>query len=109
MRRNAAAGATLRPGGRTEDTSMSYNDNRNRVGDETSYTGWIIGGIVALAVIVAIFAFSRNTGDTNSASNTPGTSTGTAPSTTGSGRDNSPAANSPATNTPAAPATAPAR
>jgi cytoskeletal protein RodZ len=82
---------------------MSYNDNRNRVGDETSYTGWIIGGIVALAVIVAIFAFSHNTGDTNSANNTPSTSSGTTPSTTGSGT------NSPATSTPAAPRTAPAR
>ena len=85
---------------------MSYNENRNRNGmrDETSYTGWIIGGLLMLALVVGVFAFSHRSGDTNTANNTPGTSTASTPSTTGSGT-----ANSPARNTPAAPTNAPAR
>lgn len=71
--------------------------------DNTSYTGWIIGGLVALALVIGLFTmFGRNTATTNTATNTnrPATTTttnapavpgpvtaapATAPSTTGSG------------------------
>ena len=48
---------------------MSYNENRDRNGmrDDTSYTGWIIGGVVAIALIIGLFAmFGRDR--TNTAS-----------------------------------------
>jgi len=39
--------------------------------DETSYTGWIIGGFAALALIMgAFFMFGRDDGTTSTASNT---------------------------------------
>jgi hypothetical protein len=73
---------------------MTYQDNPNRRNrGDTSYTGWIIGGLVALAVVIGLFMmFGR---DTNTASNA-GTNT------------NRPAATAPATTTgTATPATAP--
>jgi hypothetical protein len=90
---------------------MTYQDdpniNRRRsVRDETSYTGWIIGGLVALLVIAGIFMMSgRNAGD-NTASNTPAATTGSAPGSgsangTASGQKNAPAS----TTTPANPPT----
>jgi hypothetical protein len=72
---------------------MTYQDDpsnpnnvrrRNGMRDETSYTGWIIGGVIALAVVLGIFAMT-NRGDKDTASNnSPATVTRTAPSTTGS-------------------------
>jgi hypothetical protein len=79
----------------------NYN-RRNQPGyrDDTSYTGWIIGAIVTLAIIVGGFMlFGRDAGTSNTASNAsrPATTTtapapaapattGTAtPGTTGSG------------------------
>jgi hypothetical protein len=46
-----------------EATIMTYqNDlNTNRrsdISDDTSYTGWIIGGVVALAIVIAAVAFT---------------------------------------------------
>jgi len=74
------------------------------VKEETSYMGWVIGGLVALALVIGLFTmFGRDTTTTNTAINTtrpvtttplpaPAT-TGTvtapatdAPTTTGSGR-----------------------
>src|SRR3954468_2487745 len=100
---------------------MSYQDDpninrRNRIDrEDTSYAGWIIGGIVALALVVGIFAmFGRD--NTNTASNnTPNRPTATAPSTSGSGAGGSAMPNNPNGTTPQrdtnqpAPAPAPAR
>jgi hypothetical protein len=80
-------------------------NRRNTEGyrDNTSYTGWIIGGLVALALVIGLFTmFGRDTATTNTATNTnrPATTTttnapavpgpvttapATAPSTTGAG------------------------
>jgi hypothetical protein len=81
---------------------MTYeNDpNRRRTRDDTSYTGWIIGGVIAVAVILGIFMLTNRTDNTNTASNTPAT----APSTTGSGAT-TPA---PGPGKPASPVPAPA-
>lgn len=90
---------------------MTYNandpNNRNprvRAVDDRSYAGWIIGGLVAVAVILG-FMFVLPVTNTNTASNNNGTNTSnpvrpaTPPaSTTGSGATSPPAA-------PAAPAT----
>jgi hypothetical protein len=96
---------------------MSYQDDpninrRNRMDrDETSYTGWIIGGILALALIVGIFAmFGRDNANTAS-NNTPNRPTTSVPSTTGSSAmPNNPNGTTPQrdTNQPT-PAPAPAR
>ena len=75
---------------------MTYEDDPNRRIDrrmgqeETGYAGWIAGGIVVLAVIVSVFAMTRGTDNSTTASN-PTTSTerstpaAPGPSTTGSG------------------------
>jgi hypothetical protein len=79
----------------------NYQDNRNRTGyrdNDTSYTGWIIGGVIALALIIGGFMmFNGDNGTTSSASNTnrPAASS---PATTGSGT----------TGSAATPSTAPA-
>jgi hypothetical protein len=68
---------------------MSYQDDpninrrRNGMRDETSYTGWIIGGVIALAVVLGIFAMTNRSND-NTALNSPATVNRPAPSTTGS-------------------------
>ena len=85
---------------------MTYqNDpNRpNRMRDEGSWTGWIVGGVLAVAVILGIFAMTNRTDNTNAASNNPPATTGSA--TTGSGTQpaNPPAAK-PDTPTPTPPA-----
>jgi hypothetical protein len=87
---------------------MTYDDNRNRNGmrDETSYTGWIIGGVVVLALIIGVFALTNRTNDHTAANNSPATTTGSAPSTTSAASPNAPAANVP---TPPAKPVAPAR
>jgi hypothetical protein len=74
---------------------MTYqNDPHNRrpARDNTSYTGWIVGGLVALALVIGLFTmFGRDTTNTNTAANnTPATTTANrpapaAPDTTSSG------------------------
>jgi hypothetical protein len=102
---------------------MSYqNDpninrrNTHPMTEETSYTGWIIGGVVALALILGLFTmFGRDkTNDITSNANRPAA---TAPTTTGSGTAGTAIPNNPNgtapqrdTNQPApAPRPAPAR
>ena len=77
---------------------MSYqNDphNRSPASDNTSYIGWIIGGLVALAVVVGIFTMYRHNGNyTASNANSPATTTTapkSLPSTTGSAVPSGPA------------------
>jgi hypothetical protein len=73
---------------------MSYqndpniNRRNNRIDrDETSYTGWIVGGLVALALIIGLFTmFGRDkTNDTTASNTSPNRPAATAPATTGSG------------------------
>ena len=70
---------------------MSYQDDpninrRNRIDrEDTSYTGWIIGGIVALALVVGIFVMFGRDNTSTASNNTPNRPTATAPITTGSG------------------------
>ena len=75
-------------------------NRRNQAGyrdSQTSYTGWIVGGLVALALVIgAMLMFGRDNGTTSTANNTNRPATAT---TTGSG-----AATTPAPATPAAPA-----
>jgi hypothetical protein len=88
---------------------MTYQNDpnrRNRLDGDRSYTGWIIGGVVALALVIGLFTmFGRdNTKNSTASNNTPATTTtnrpaATAPATTGSGAANTLAA-------PAAPAPA---
>jgi len=73
---------------------MTYENDPNRRNrmraDDTSYTGWIIGGVIAIAVIIGLFTmFGRN--HTNTASNDANPPAVTAPATTGSGTANTPA------------------
>ena len=98
---------------------MSYQDdpNLNRDPDRrmdragTSYTGWIVGGVLALAVIIGIFAMSGRTDTTNTAANAdrgtataPANTTRPAPATTGSAvQPNNPAGNVPTAPTPNVP------
>ena len=63
---------------RNLDGGMNREMNR-----DTSYTGWIVGGLVALAVIVGIFFLVGRDGDNAStASNTPDRPAASAPATT---------------------------
>jgi hypothetical protein len=79
----------------TQGCQMTYSNDsnkKNNMRDEGSYTGWIVGGLLALAVIVAIFAFGRNGSQTDTADNnranssatTSRPSPGAPPATTGS-------------------------
>ena len=80
----------------TYQNDPNINRRNNRMDrDDTSYTGWIIGGIVALALVIGLFAmFGRN--NTNTASNTaPNSPAATAPTTTGSGAASSSIPNNP--------------
>jgi hypothetical protein len=94
------------------DRRMDRDLDRRMDGDGTSYTGWIVGGVLALAIIVGIFALSGRTDTTNTAANTdrgtataPANTTRPAPATTGSAvQPNNPAGNIPTAPTPPAPA-----
>ena len=91
-----------------QDDPNLNRDRRRMDSDGTSYTGWIVGGVLALAVILGIFAMSGRTDNTNTATNAD-RGTATAPATTGSGTGTVQPSN-PAGNAPTAPATpAPAR
>ena len=69
---------------------MTYQDdpnlNRptNRPIAEPSYTGWIIGGVAAFALMLGLFAMFGRDNTTNTAANPTRPAT-TAPATTGSG------------------------
>jgi hypothetical protein len=53
-------------------------------GDDTSYTGWILGGFAALALILGVFfMFGRDDGTTSTADNNKPAATSTSPATTG--------------------------
>jgi hypothetical protein len=58
-------------------TSYPMTEDRN-------YTGWIVGVVVMLAVILGIFAMTSRTDQTDTAANNPNRPAATAPSTTGS-------------------------
>jgi hypothetical protein len=76
---------------------MTYqNDPNRRAGmrEETSYTSWVVGGLVAIAVILGIFAMMNRGENTNTASDTPASSS--RPATTGSGTVSPPAPAAPA-------------
>jgi hypothetical protein len=81
---------------------MTYQDDPNlktrrsyRMTEDKSSTGWIVGGLVALVVIIGIFfLFGRPDTNTASVTNVPGTS---APTTTGSATPAPPRNNAPAT------------
>jgi hypothetical protein len=82
---------------------MTYQDpntrrpvptDRHRMGrDDTSYAGWILGGLAALAVIIGVFfMFGRDDGTTSTANNAnrpaatqPAGPPANPPATTGSG------------------------
>lgn len=82
---------------------MTYQDDPNSperrshpMTEETSYTGWIVGGVVALAVIIGIFAFMGTSTDrTGTAANPPAT-----PATTGAATPNAVPPKAPATPAP---------
>ena len=80
---------------------MTYQDDPNLSRrsyppkDDTSYAGWIIGGIVALVVILGIFFLAGRPND-NTAANAPGANT---PTTTGSATPAPPQQNAPASTT----------
>src|SRR4051812_29523599 len=91
---------------------MTYQDdpniNRNRRGtaDDTSYTGWIIGGGLAVSVVLGIFMMMGRDNTTNTAATTNRPSA-TAPATTGTGTSTAvpaPAPAAPAQTAPPAPA-----
>ena len=65
-----------------DDPNINRRDRRGTAGD-TSYTGWIIGGVVAVAVILGIFMMMGRDNTTNTAADTPNRPAATAPATTG--------------------------
>ncbi len=78
---------------------MTYQDDPNNrpshpmTKEDDSYLGWIVGGAVALAVILGIFFMTgRPTNDSVATNNSsPLTSSRPVPSTTGSGTMDAPA------------------
>jgi hypothetical protein len=77
-----------------EATIMTYqNDlNTNRrsdISDDTSYTGWIIGGVVALAIVIAAVAFT-STGNSPDQPQTTTTVPAPTPSPSTTGSDTAP-------------------
>jgi hypothetical protein len=52
----------------TYENDPNINNRNRRVDNNTSYTGWIVGGLVALAVVVGIFMMT-NRNNTNTATN----------------------------------------
>jgi hypothetical protein len=69
---------------------MSYQDDPNinrrnlREDTDTGYVGWIVGGLLAVALIIGgLMMFGRD--NTNTASNNTNRPAASAPTTTGSG------------------------
>jgi len=62
-----------------QDDPNNPNRNSYPMTEETNYTGWIVGGVIALAVILGVFAMTGPTDQTGTAANPPAT-----PTTTGS-------------------------
>src|SRR5215203_2255599 len=98
------------------DPNINRRTTRRDIND-TSYTGWIIGGLVAVAVVIGLFTiFGRDKTNDGTASNT-NRPAATAPTTTGSGAGSSVIPNNPngaatqrdANQPTQAPATTPAR
>jgi len=59
-----------------EETIMTYQSDpntnrRNDIRDDTSYTHWIIGGVVALAIVIAAAAFISTGGTTRTSPKQP--------------------------------------
>jgi len=68
---------------------MTYQNDPNRPrrsieDNDTSYAGWIIGAVAALAIVFGIFMLVNKNDNATTASNT-NSPAATAPSTTGSG------------------------
>ena len=73
-----------------EETIMTYQSDpntnrRNDIRDDTSYTHWIIGGVVALAIVIAAAAFiSKGNNPDQPQTTTTVPAPAPSPSTTGS-------------------------
>ena len=83
-----------------DDPNLTRLPNRRVDQNETSYTPWIIGAVVAIAVILGIFAMTNRSDNTNTAASNPNkpaaTTTAPAPATvppatTGSAAPSAPA------------------
>jgi hypothetical protein len=79
-----------------EETIMTYQSDpntnrRNDIRDDTSYTHWIIGGVVALAIVIAAAAFI-STGNNPDQPQTTTTVPAPAPSPSTTGSDTAPPA-----------------
>jgi hypothetical protein len=91
---------------------MTYQNDPNRPSrrdlDETNYTPWMIGGFLALVLILGVFFMTSSPTGTSTATNTtPATTTTPAPGPTTTGQRSDPVqpAN-PAGNMPTAPGSA---
>ena len=62
----------------------NFNRRRNGLGNDRNYTGWIVGGVIAIAVILGIFAMTGRSDRTNTTANNANRPAATAPVTTGS-------------------------
>ena len=79
-----------------EETIMTYqsdpnSNRRNDIRDDRSYTHWIIGGVVALAIVIAAVAFI-STGNSPERPQTITTVPAPAPSSSKTGSDTPPPA-----------------
>jgi hypothetical protein len=79
-----------------EETIMTYqsdpnSNRRNDIRDDRSYTHWIIGGVVALAIVIAAVAFI-STGNYPDRPQTITTVPAPAPSSSTTGPDTAPPA-----------------
>ena len=64
------------------DPNLNRGDRRSTA-DDTSYTGWIIGGVLAIAVIIGVFMMMGRDNKTTTAADVPNRPAATAPATTG--------------------------
>jgi hypothetical protein len=89
-----------------QEASMStYDPNRNRpVETGSDYTGWIIGAIVVIAIVIGVFVWAPwgNGGGNQTASTSPATTSAPA------GRETTGVGGAPARAPASAPASAPA-
>jgi len=75
---------------------MRTNNPNNR--ESSSYTGWIIGGVLAVVAVLAIATYSGN--DNVASNDTPAATTGSATTGSGSATTGSGSANDSNTRTP---------